>query len=274
MSSPTTPEPNRAEPSRDSDEVSASRPATSGPVPTETAGRGAWRRLLRIASPRATQANVLVGVLAVLLGVGIATQVQLTQERGLSELSQSDLIRVLDDISLRSSRLDTQLRELEATRDRLKSGIDTTGEALAQARKRYDTLGILAGTLGAKGSGITLTITDPRHAVTAPIVLDLIQELRDAGAEAIEVGGVRVVAQSFVVDGTRGLLIDGIAVKRPILVKAIGDSKTLSSAMTIPGGIIETVRQKGASAAVKERDSIEITATHKPRPMTHATAAE
>ncbi|MDN5790409.1 MAG: DUF881 domain-containing protein [Micrococcales bacterium] len=273
MSNPSTPEPDTPLPAHATDETSAQGSAPSGP-PLETAGRGVWRRLLRIASPRATKANVLVTVLAVLLGVGIATQVQLTQERGLSELSQSDLIRVLDDVSVRSSRLDAQLRELEATRDRLKSGIDTTGEALAQAKKRYDTLGILAGTLGAEGPGITMTITDPRHAVSAPIVLDLIQELRDAGAEAIEVGGVRVVASSFVVDGKRGLLIDGTAVKRPTLVKAIGDATTLSSAMAIPGGIIETVRQKGASATVKELERIKITSVHQPRPMPHVTMAE
>ncbi len=217
---------------------------------------------------------MLVTLLAVLLGVGIATQVQLTQERGLNELSQSDLIRVLDDVSLRSSRLDAQLRELEATRDRLRSGIDTTGEALTQAQKRLDTMGILAGTLGAKGPGITLTISDPDRQVTAPIILDLIQELRDAGAEAIEVGGIRIVASSFVVDGADSMMIDGTPVKRPILVKAIGDSKTMSSAMTIPGGIIETVRQKGASTTVTELDSIEITSLHTMAPFTHARPAE
>jgi uncharacterized protein YlxW (UPF0749 family) len=212
--------------------------------------------------PRATKANMLGGLLAVLLGLAIATQVQLTQERGLSELSQTDLIRVLDDISSRSSRLDAQIRELEATRDRLKSGTGSSAEALEQAQKRADTLGILAGTVGATGPGISMTLSDPQQSLTAPIILDLVQELRDAGAEAIDVGGVRVVASSFVgeVDGT--ITIDGKSVSRPIRIAAIGDSKTLSSAMTIPGGIVETVRQKGASATVVEQDTIEITSLH------------
>ena len=40
--------------------------------------------------------------------------------------------------------------------------------------------------------------------------------------------------------------------------------------MTIPGGIVETIRQKGANASVNESRSIEITSTHTPAPLTHA----
>lgn len=237
-------------------------------------GRAAWGRLLMMGRPRATRANLLVLLLAVVLGAAIAAQVQLTNERGLTELSQTDLVRVLDDVSLRSARLDQQVRELEATRDRLKSGTGTSAEAQAQAQKRLDTLGILAGTIGAQGPGIRLRISDPDNQVTGPVILDLIQELRDGGAEAIDVGGVRVVASSFVGDSAGQVKIDGTPIQRPFVVTAIGDSKTLASAMTIPGGIIESVRQKGANATVTESDSIEITSTHTPTELTHAKPVE
>jgi uncharacterized protein YlxW (UPF0749 family) len=220
--------------------------------------------------PRTTKANVLGAVLAIALGVGIATQVQLTNERGLSELSQSELIRLLDDISSRSSRLDQQLRDLETTRDQLLSGTGDTGEALEQAQRRADTLGILAGTIGAQGPGITVSISDPGSGVTGPVILDLIQELRDAGAESIDVDGVRVVASSYVGDSGGDLSVDGTAITRPILVKAIGDPNTLASAMTIPGGIVETIRQKGANASVKESTSVSITSIHTPTEPVHA----
>lgn len=246
----------------------------SGPSRVPVEGGAAWRRLLRMSRPRATRANLLGAALAVLLGAGIAAQVQLTNQRGLDELSQSDLVRVLDDISARSSRLDQQVRELETTRDRLKNGTGTAAEALDQAQKRVDTLGILAGTLAAKGPGITVRITDPTNAVTGPIVLDIIEELRDAGAESIDVGGVRIVASSYVADRGGQLVVDGVTVPRPLVIKVIGDSKTLSSAMTIPGGIVESVRQKGAEAVVTESSLIEITSLHRPVPMTHAKPVE
>ncbi|GAA2743408.1 hypothetical protein GCM10009868_17010 [Terrabacter aerolatus] len=251
---------------------SVARESGTSRVPVE--GGAAWRRLLRMSRPRATRANLLGALLAVLLGAGIAAQVQLTNQRGLDELSQSDLVRLLDDVSVRSSRLDQQVRELEATRDRLKNGTGTAAEALDQAQKRVDTLGILAGTLAAKGPGITLRVTDPTKTVTGPIVLDIIEELRDAGAESIDVGGVRVVASSYVGDRGGQLVVDGVTVPRPLVIKVIGDSKTLSSAMTIPGGIVESVRQKGAEAVVTESSLIEITSVHRPVEMTHAKPVE
>ncbi len=271
-SDPEVQQPEPAVPIRDrygvEDDFTEAEAAAEPGRPVE--GVAAWRRLFAMSRPRATRANLLGALLAVLLGAGIAAQVRLTNERGLDQLSQTDLVRVLDDISVRSSRLDQQVRELEATRDRLKNGTGTAAEALEQAQKRVDTLGILAGTIGAKGQGIVLTITDPDKQVTGPVVLDIIQEMRDAGAESIDVGGVRVVASSFVGDAGGDLLIDGKAITRPIEIKAIGDAKTLSSAMTIPGGIVETVRQKGANATVAESPSIQITSVHEPRPMTHA----
>ena len=54
-------------------------------------------------------------------------------------------------------------------------------------------LGILAGTKPAEGPGISLRIDDPRSQVDAAQVLDTIEELRDAGAEAIQLGNVRVM---------------------------------------------------------------------------------
>lgn len=247
-------------------------PAEGQTSPVE--GGAAWRRLRRMGRPRLTKANALSALLAILLGAAIATQVQLTNSRGLEDLSQSDLVRVLDDVSVRASRLDQQVRELEATRDRLKNGTGDTAEAIAQAEKRVDTLGILSGALPAHGPGIHVTITDPERQVTGPVVLDLIQELRDAGAEAIDVGGARVVASTFIGTQDDAVLVDGRRVQRPIQVKAIGDSKTLASAMTIPGGVVETVRQKGGAAVVTEVDDVKITSVHEPTPLTHAAPTE
>jgi uncharacterized protein YlxW (UPF0749 family) len=246
-------------------------PVEGGAKPVE--GGAAWLRLLRMGHPRLTNANVLSGALALLLGIGIATQVQLTNSRGLEGLSQADLVRVLDDVSVRASKLDSQVRELEDTRDRLKRGTGSTAELIQQAQKRFDTLGILAGALPTHGPGIRLTISDPDRQVTGPTLLDLIQELRDAGAESIDIGGIRVVASTFVGSQDGELTVDGHPLIRPIVVKAIGSSKTLASAMTIPGGIVETVRQKGASASVTEVDDLEITSIHQPTPLVHAEPA-
>jgi uncharacterized protein YlxW (UPF0749 family) len=229
-----------------------------------------WRRLRRMGKPRMSRSNVLATALTLSLGFAIATQIQQTQETGLASLRQDELVRVLDDVNQRSSRLDQQVRELEAQRDVLTSGANTAAEAAAQSQKRLDQLSILAGTAPARGPGIALTISDPGGAVRGPVLLDVLQELRDAGAEVVQVGAVRVVAGSFFTDAGSSVTLDGQPLTRPYVFMAIGDPKTMASAMQIPGGIVDTARRLGANAVVEERRIVEITALHTPKTPRYA----
>ncbi len=229
-----------------------------------------WRRLARMSAPRRTKAQVLGAVLALALGFAIATQVQQTGEGGLESLRQDDLVRVLDDVSQRSSRLDEQVRELESQRDQLASGAGSSQQALEQAQRRLDTLRILAGTAPAQGQGIRITITDPGSKVTAPMLLDVLQELRDAGAEVVQYGQIRVVAGSYFTAAGSQVQVDGQPLQRPFVILAIGDKATLASAMTIPGGIVETVRRQGATASIDQLDTLRVDALQTPRTPRYA----
>ncbi|MEI2648816.1 MAG: DUF881 domain-containing protein [Dermatophilaceae bacterium] len=237
----------------------------------EESRRTTWRRLRRMGSPRWTRANVLAAALTVALGFAIATQIQQNQATGLQGLRQDELVRVLDDVNQRAARLDQQVRELEAQRDSLTSGADTAAQAAAQAQRRVDQLGVLAGTLPASGPGIRLTIADPAATMKSPLLLDVLQELRDAGAEVVQVGGVRVVASTYFSDVGGSVTADGEALPRPYVFLAIGDSKTLASAMQIPGGIVDTARRQNGSATVEELKTVSITATRTPKTPRYAT---
>jgi uncharacterized protein YlxW (UPF0749 family) len=112
---------------------------------------------------------------------------------------------------------------------------------------------------------VVLTLSDPRHAVHADVVLDAIEELRDAGAEAMEVTGggrsVRIVASSAVSDMAGGVSIDGTPLTAPLRVVAIGDPRTLTTALAIPGGVVDTVGAlPGAHAIVTSSPSVAVTA--------------
>jgi uncharacterized protein YlxW (UPF0749 family) len=224
--------------------------------------RTAWDRLRQRAAPRATKANALAAVLAIGLGFAIATQIRQNQSAGLQTLRQDELVRVLDDLGQRSARLDQQVRELEAQRDGLTSGANTAAEAAAQAQRRLDQLQILAGTVPAEGPGIRLTVTDPGRAVRGTALLDAVQELRDAGAEVLQVGPARIVMSSYFTDSSGTVSVDGLALDRPFVVLAIGDSQTLASALTIPGGVVDSIRRVGANAQVEQVPTVRIDALH------------
>jgi len=107
-----------------------------------------------------------------------------------------------------------------------------------------------------------MTISDPGAKVTPPLLLDAIEELRDAGAEAIQVGSARVVASSYFGQAGSGIEVDGTTVTDPYVILAIGDPQTLSSAMQIPGGLSENVRQLGASITITQSTELVVGALH------------
>ena len=57
---------------------------------------------------------------------------------------------------------------------------------------------MLAGTVPVTGPGLVVTVEDPNGSVTYDTLIDIVQELRDAGAEAVAVNDIRIgVATAF-----------------------------------------------------------------------------
>jgi len=244
-----------------SDDTTGQESLTDQPdTAAESPSRKAWHRLGRAGRPRPTKANVLATVLALSLGFAIAAQVHQTSIADLEDLREDELIRILDTVDQDGNRLAEEIQTLQLSRDRLQSDTTSLTEAQQAAQQRLDSLAIMAGTAPARGPGIVLTIRDPENAVTAPLLLDTLQELRDAGAEAVEINNVRVVANTFFTDGEGGIAISGVAVSAPYVVTAIGDSSTLASAMEFPGGVTESVRLVQGEAGVETKEEVTVSA--------------
>ncbi|MCI2240668.1 DUF881 domain-containing protein [Paenibacillus sp. TRM 82003] len=225
-----------------------------------------WRRLWRAARPRATRAQLLAGVLCAALGFGVVVQVRQTDVAGLADLRESDLVRILDDAGERGDRLAEEVRELERTRSELTAGSDSAEAAARAAEQRALELGLLAGTVPAVGPGITATIADPAGEVGAAAFVSLVQELRDAGAEAIQVGDVRVVASTAFEEppagAGAGVVVDGTLLTPPYEVRVVGDPQTVATALDIPGGVRESLRQLSAELSVETAEEVRVTALH------------
>ncbi len=207
------------------------------------------------------RASVLIGVLCLLLGFALAVQVKTTSAAsGLGAARQEDLVRILDDLSSREDRLRQDIAGQEDLRDLLTSGGDQSEIALQEARLRGQQLAILAGTVAAEGTGIQLDVSDPAGEVGPEVLLDAIQELRAAGAEAIQVGDARIGVASAVTGEPGALEIDGIELTAPYRILAIGDPPTLETALNIPGGVVNTVARAGGQAAITQQDRVVVSA--------------
>ncbi|PKW25388.1 DUF881 domain-containing protein [Phycicoccus duodecadis] len=229
------------------------------PQPPEDA-RHAWARLRRAGAPSMSRSNILVMVLAIALGFAIIAQVRQTSVQGLETLREDELVRLFADVDQDGDRLSSEIRDLQTSLQLLDSRSTGEEEAQRAAKERVDALGILAGTAPAVGQGITLRIDDPEGKVPSTVLLDAVQELRDAGAEAIQVGDVRVVADTWFADGGDGISVSGVEVRPPYVLRVIGDSNTLAGAMQIPGGVTATVRRVGGEATVDIRTRVVVDA--------------
>ncbi len=210
--------------------------------------------------------NALIGPLLAIVGFAIVVQVRSnTTDEQLVTARPEDLVRILSDLDARQERLRTELATLEDSKRQLESGAQTKEAALAAARERADELGILAGTLPAEGRGLEITIKPGGKPITASMVLDAIEELRGAGAEAMQITGangksVRVVAVTYFVDDDSGLDIDGSILTGSYTITAIGAPQTLRSAMNIPGGVVDSVRQLEGNVEIHEPVVVRVTA--------------
>ncbi|MCW5253742.1 DUF881 domain-containing protein [Streptomyces sp. SHP 1-2] len=239
------------------------------PSPPDEDGRGAGTPLTgrqRLAAglwpPRVTRAQLIVALLLFGLGFGLAVQVASNSDSGsaLRGARQEDLVRILDELDDRTQRLEDEKQGLEKQRDELANSSDQAEEARRQTLEKERQLGVLAGTVAAKGPGITMTIEDTKGMVEADMLLDAIQELRAAGAEAIQVNGVRVVAGTYLTDTDTSVAVDGNKITPPYRFQVIGEPRDLEPALNIPGGVVQTLEKEQATVTVERSTGIVVDA--------------
>lgn len=242
---------------------SGTSPARPGPPdPVDRAGL----ERLRNALLRPSRAQVIVGVLLAALGFAAITQVRAnTADSTYAGYRQQDLVDVLSGLAGTTERAQIEINRLEATRRQLEANQEKQAVALDAARKQEEELSILAGTVPVTGPGIRLTVTQGPRPIEVDSVLDTIEELRAAGAEAMQVNGqVRLVANSSVQETPRGLEIDGTVLRSPYTFDAIGDPHTLQGALSLIDGPLSQFRAQGAGVSVQQLKSLDINAVHQP----------
>ncbi|MBD8869339.1 DUF881 domain-containing protein [Nocardioides donggukensis] len=225
--------------------------------------RSGRERLLAALRSGPSRAQAVVAVLLAMVGFAAMTQVQSTErDDDFTGLRQSDLIRVFDGLAASTERAENEIDRLTETRDDLRSSTESRQAALDLAREESATLSILAGTVPTTGPGIRMTITDERGEVDSETLLDIIQELRAAGAEAMEFNDrIRVVAQTSVEDIVTGISLDGQEVEPPYVIDVIGEPTTLAGSLDFPQGPRESVEDRGGTVSFEELDAVLIEST-------------
>ncbi|MDO3705653.1 DUF881 domain-containing protein [Micromonospora sp. C28SCA-DRY-2] len=237
---------------------------------------GAVAGPVRSARARLSSAGVMIAVLLALLGFTLVVQLKTTStDPTLAATRQEDLVRILYDLDSRTNRLRQDIESLEESQRQLQSGEQGRQAALEEATRRADELGILAGTLPATGPGLSVRFVAGGKPISASRVLDAVQELRGAGAEAMQISGgdqaaVRIIASTYFLDEDGSLIVDGRRLTGPYTITVIGDPATMRTALNIPGGVVASVAGDGGNVIVEDREAAEVSALHAPIKLEHA----
>lgn len=258
-------------PDIDDPELGGAGPA-SEPEPEAAADQPTGRDRLRRAMLRPSRGQVIVAVLLALLGYAAVTQVRFTNvDDTYASFREQDLIDVLNGLAGATQRAESEITRLERTRDDLRSSTGARQAALAQAQKQADTLAIMAGLVPVTGPGIRITVTETDGTIDVDTMVDMVQELRTAGAEAIQINEqVRVVAQTPFEDAVGGIEVGGELVTSPYVIDVIGRPDGLHGAVDFPKGPREQFEDEGATVEVDELASLDIESVVTPRKPEYA----
>jgi uncharacterized protein YlxW (UPF0749 family) len=170
-----------------------------------------------------------------------------TTDPGLAALSAQDLTVLIANLDTRNeqlrsevSTLERELAELADADARGDSSVDAIREDLARVRA-------WAGLEPVSGGGVRLLIDGSIDGATAEYLLN---ELRNAGAEALAVGGIRVVPGVVVAGPAGALTVDGRALADPFEIEAIGAPEILTGSLTRIGGPIAQLAATNPDALV------------------------
>ncbi|WP_051055724.1 MULTISPECIES: DUF881 domain-containing protein [Kitasatospora] len=253
----------------------AEKPAAASREPVPLPSDGRTRLLAAVWPPRVSRGQLVVALLLFALGLALAIQVRSTNDHSeLRGARQEDLVRILDELDGKQQRLQSEKTQLEQSLAQLENSSNQAKEAQEQTRKKAAELGVLAGTEKATGPGIVLTIDDPQGQVKADMLLDTLQELRAAGAEAIQINDVRVVAGTYFTDNSSGgVQIDGKSVSQPFRFTVVGNPQDLTPALNIPGGVVRSLENHQARATIVQQQKVLVDALATPKPLQYGKPA-
>lgn len=205
-------------------------------------------------------AQLSLFAVALLIGVLLVGQLR-SQARPteISSLPAQELSQLIETLSERNRELRTGLADLRETLREYRVAGSQGQSALEVTREDLRRITAFGGLAAVEGQGLVIEVEGQLDAIA---LNDLINELRNAAAEAIAVDDIRITHRSVATQGPTSLVVDGVEVGTRFTISAIGDPDGLLNAMERPGGIIAQLEQFiQATIVASQSDDIRVPAT-------------
>jgi len=210
---------------------------------------------------RSPRSQIALAIVALLLGFLVITQVRSQAGgTGLEDRSAQDLTLLVANVSTRNDQLRGEVADLGRQLDSIVAAQARGDTSAGQLRADLVRIRIWSGVDAAEGQGVRVVLRGP---ATANVLADLLNELRNAGAEAIAVGGVRVVPATIAGGAPGAVSVEDTLLVDPLEVVAIGNAATITGTLTRAGGLVaqELATNPGLGIEVTPADRLLVPAT-------------
>ena len=208
--------------------------------------------------------TITIGLVVLILTAVIFVQFKTINQTDITSLENMREDELRTEIISFKQKIEETTKQLEETNQKSAEYEETittdkkAAELLAEELKQQNDI---LGKNDVKGSGVVVTLTDTNEQkITATDLRELINKLKEDGAEAISINGQRIVYDSYIVDiGSTFISVKGESMVSPYEVKAIGNPTYLESGLSKKQyGYIDTKLEEGKNVKLERKDSIVI----------------
>lgn len=214
---------------------------------------------------------ITLGIMCFLLTISICVQIKTmnsansTVSRTLADNGLRDeVLKMKEKYDMAYSNLEEQQKKLEEVRQTSTQGDETARNAEEELKENN----MLLGNTNVEGEGIEVILEDAPNTNNSINASDriihygdiqwVVNELKNAGAEAIEVNGQRIVSTTAITCEGNIIKINGVKIGSPFTIKAIGQKYLLYGALERSGSYLDRIREDGNTVKVTKMENVKI----------------
>ncbi len=207
--------------------------------------------------------TVIIGVVCVVFFAVMFMQFKTVEETDITAIENMRETELRTAISEWKGKYDDTQKKLEANRKSVKEYQETiakNGEASELVDKDLAESNMLLGKTDVVGEGVVVTLSNtPECSVTYAHLLELVNELRYAGAEAISINDARILTTTEITQVESRMQAGGQRIASPYVIKAIGNQTYLSSTLSLKdSGFIDRYKASELDITLEKGNNIKI----------------
>ena len=215
---------------------------------------------------------LVLGIMCFALTTGICIQIKTVKSTNSASSQNYEENNLRAEVLKYKEKYDNLLKETEKVDAQLQEQIESATknnseleETKNQINEKNKTIGLAEVT----GPGVIITVADSDIDSNSVVdatdfiihdtdILKIVNELKNAGAEAISINNQRVILTTPIICGGNIININGERIGSPFEIKAIGSPEALAN-LSRPGGWLSKLEKRGIKvSAIKKSNSITI----------------